>query len=200
MNFNVPTDIAGNIAGGIATDQAAEPFGARPSPVDDSRAAGIAATLVRDAAGTITVTPAIRFRVVDTIDLCPGNCGNADERVATVPLSRFEATRLVGDVPFFIDFDAPAAELGSFTVTPAPAVAPPSTIHGVVTASALRYRAAPDTSAAILGQYPRGADLVLLCQTTGTVVLGVDTWYQTADGFVSGRYVSLVGSGTPPAC
>ncbi|WP_157067878.1 SH3 domain-containing protein, partial [Desulfosarcina cetonica] len=71
---------------------------------------------------------------------------------------------------------------------------------GVVTASALRYRAAPDTSSAVLGLYPRGTDLTLLCQTHGTSVLGVDTWYRTADGFVSGRYVSLTGAGTLAAC
>ncbi|GAB6907956.1 conserved hypothetical protein [Desulfosarcina cetonica] len=201
MNFNYPTDIAGNIAGGIGSDQSAHPFGARPSPVDDSRAATITATLVRDPSGTITVTPSIRYRVTDTIDLCPGNCGTSREQVATVPLSRFEATNLVGDVPFTIDFDAPAAELASFTVTPAPAVAPPpAAVHGVVTASALRYRAAPDTSSAVLGLYPRGTDLTLLCQTHGTSVLGVDTWYRTADGFVSGRYVSLTGAGTLAAC
>jgi len=202
MNFDVPTDIAGNIAGGIGADQSAHPFGNQPSPVNDSRAALISATLVRNANGTITVTPSIRYRVTDTIDLCPGNCGTTDEQVATVPLSRFEATGLVGDVPFNIDFDAPASELGAFTVTPsAPPAPPPSpAVHGTVTASALRYRAAPDTSSAVLGRYPRGTDLELECRTRGTTVLGNDTWYRTSDGYVSGRYVSLVGPGTPPTC
>ena len=74
--------------------------------------------------GSVTVTPHIVFTVKDTIDLCPGNCGGAEERVATIPLSRFEATNLTGDVPFIVRFGAPPEKLMPFDVgggaTPTP--------------------------------------------------------------------------------
>jgi hypothetical protein len=53
--------------------------------------------------------------VQDTIDLCPGNCGTGDERQATIPLSRFEATGLTGDVAYVLRFDAPASSTQPFT-------------------------------------------------------------------------------------
>jgi hypothetical protein len=68
--------------------------------------------------------PAITFRILDTIDLCPGDCGAVTEQDATIPMSRFEATGLSGDVPFFVEFPAPAAARSGFDVpisTPHPA-------------------------------------------------------------------------------
>jgi len=53
----------------------------------------------RTRTGSVMVTPRISFVVQDTIDLCPGNCGTKDELQATIPLSRFEASGLTGDVP-----------------------------------------------------------------------------------------------------
>jgi hypothetical protein len=126
MDFNVIGDIAGNIAGGIGKDQLASKIGSKPSPFNDERTAVIRATLTRTAKG-IKVNPDIVFTIRDTIDLCPGNCGAATEQDATIPMSRFEATGLSGDVPFEITFPAPPAALAEFEVPvawPAPAKAP----------------------------------------------------------------------------
>jgi hypothetical protein len=115
MDFNAIGEIPGNIAGGIGKDQVANKIGARPSPFNDSRTASIGAQLTRGAGG-ITVVPTIDFEIKDTIDLCPGNCGAATEQDATIPMSRFEATGLSGDVPFTVKFPAPAATLSPFVI------------------------------------------------------------------------------------
>ncbi len=121
MNFNIPKDIPGNLAGDIGKDQTSCPAGAKPSPFNDERLASGHAKVVRSGSN-ITVTPAIDYVVKDTIDLCPGDCGTRLEQFATVPLSQFEATGISGDVPFTVEFPAP---LGSFTVP-----APPSSSSG----------------------------------------------------------------------
>lgn len=198
MNFDVIGDIAGNVAGGIGTDQLAFPLGAKPSPFNDDRRAKVTATLARNPSGAVTVTPTIDFSLHDTVDLCPGNCGAPAEQVATIPLSRFEATGLVGDVPFTIDFPAPSANLSPFVVSPPAPM--PSPAPGVVTASALRIRAAPTTASATLGSYPRGAAITILCETVGETIDGNSTWDQTDKGFVSDRYVSRSGPAAPPKC
>ena len=192
MNFKYPFDIAGNLVGGIGKDQTLFPIGAQPSPHNDSREATVKATMIRNPGGSVIVVPAIRYTVKDTIDLCPGDCGLPNEMVATVPLSRFEATGVAGDVPMIIEFEAPAAELIPFLV-------PPQSVPGTVKASALNIRSAPSTSAAIVGGYPKGTAISILCQTTGTMVDGNNVWFQTDKGFVSARYVTLTGS-APAAC
>jgi Domain of unknown function (DUF4157) len=123
MNFSFPRDIPGNLAGDIATDQTACPSGAKPSPFDDERKARGTVDVTRKSATEVEVTPNITYTVKDTVDLCPGNCGTSLEQFATVPLSQFEATGIAGDVPFTVEFPAPA--LGSFTVSAtAPTVTP----------------------------------------------------------------------------
>ncbi|CAG0953429.1 hypothetical protein METP3_00349 [Methanosarcinales archaeon] len=128
MNFNIPKDIPGNLAGGIGKDQLACPAGAQPSPFNDERLAKGMVRVVRTSGPDLIVTPSINYTVKDTIDLCPGDCGTALEQIATVPLSQFEATGISGDVPFTVEFPAPF--LGPFTVsaplppTPGPAPSP----------------------------------------------------------------------------
>jgi hypothetical protein len=128
MNFNIPKDIPGNLAGGIGDDQTTCPAGAKPSPFNDERHAGGTVSVTRLSASELTVTPIITYIVKDTIDLCPGDCGTFLESVATVPLSQFEATGISGDVPFTVEFPAPF--LGQFTVpvllTAAPAAPAPA--------------------------------------------------------------------------
>jgi hypothetical protein len=203
MNFNIPSDIAGNVAGGIGKDETSFRIGAQPSPFNDSREATVKAKLIRRADGSVEVTPIIAYTVKDTIDLCPGDCGTGKEQVATIPLSRFEATGVSGDVPMTIRFPAPAAELNPFVVA-APAPAPPTPaavpIIGKVTASQLNIRASASTSAAVIGQYSKGNVITLLCQIKGTPVGGVSIWYQTNKGFVSGYYVKLNAASPPPTC
>jgi hypothetical protein len=90
-------------------------------PFDDARKANISATLMKTANGDMLVRPTITFLVHDTVDFCPGDCGLDVEQV---PLSRFEATGLCGDVPFTVLFAAPLPEAAPFTV-PMPAVPAP---------------------------------------------------------------------------
>lgn len=200
MNFNYPSDTAGNVAGGIGKDETSFPIGAKPSPFNDSREAEIAATVTRNADGSLTVVPAIKFLVKDTIDLCPGDCGVGQELVATIPLSRFEATGITGDVPLKVEFDAPASELKPFHIPASPPPPVKTPVPGKVTASKLYIRSAPNTSAPPLGSYPRGAKISVLCQTKGMVIDGNDAWFQTDKGFVSARYVTLSGPAAPAAC
>ena len=107
MNFSLPRDIPGNIAGGIGKDQAACPAGAIPSTMNDDRTAAGTVGVLNLGANVLLVTPSITYTVKDTIDLCPGDCGTLLEKTATVPLSQFEATGISGDVPFQVDFPAP---------------------------------------------------------------------------------------------
>lgn len=125
MNFSVPRDVPGNLAGGIGTDQATCASGAQPSPFADQRLLGGQAKVWRVAPTSLLVQPDIRFTVKDTIDLCPGDCGTRLEQVATVPLSQFEATGISGDVPFTVEFAAPDNTFFMVsTAAPAPAPAP----------------------------------------------------------------------------
>jgi hypothetical protein len=106
MNFNIPSDIAGNLAGGIGDNQTTCRSGAQPSPFNDARIVTGTATITKDALNNLTVSVSLSYTVKDTIDLCPGDCGTSREQIATVPMSQFEATGIAGDVPFIIDFTA----------------------------------------------------------------------------------------------
>lgn len=118
MEFH--SGVLGNLVGGIGKDQLSVEggIGKRPSKQVDSRTATIVATLTRNEDGGLTVKPEITFTVLDTLDLCPGHCGAPPEQVATVPLSRFEATGLTGDVPLKAVFKAPVSALTPFTIPP----------------------------------------------------------------------------------
>ena len=118
MNFTYVGDIAGNLAGGIGKNQNACQSGKQPSPFNDERLVDGHATITRLPSGKLSIQPAYHFTVKDTIDLCPGNCGTAQEQLATVPISRFEATGISGDVPFTIDFHptAPVIEVAPLPV------------------------------------------------------------------------------------
>lgn len=123
MDFNVIGEIPGNLAGGVGKDQTKVSVGAQPSTQDDSRSARISATLTRTPGG-LRVSPQVNFKVIDTIDLCPGNCGAIKEKDATIPMSRFEATKLSGDVPFEVEFPAPSAAVPDFLVAGGASAAP----------------------------------------------------------------------------
>jgi Domain of unknown function (DUF4157) len=123
MNFNVIGEIPGNIAGGIAKDQAATPIGANPSPQNDERIAK--GTLeVFDTGPTLTVMPDLSYTVKDTVDLCPGDCGIDLEQKATVPMSQWEASGISGDVPYTVDFPATSFLLVPFAIPKPPPVSP----------------------------------------------------------------------------
>ena len=165
MDFSTIGSVPGNLAGGVGKTQTTCSVGATPSPADDARIlSDVTATLIRNPNGSITVTPTLHLRVIDTVDLCPGNCGSdvgvINEQLATIPMSRLEASGVAGDVPFTVDFTVAQA---SFTVPP-PAPAVPQ--HVVVSASALfdygssdLRSGGEDALVAELGDRPTHADL-----------------------------------------
>jgi outer membrane protein OmpA-like peptidoglycan-associated protein len=165
MDFTTIGSVPGNLAGGVGKTQTACRVGATPGAVDDSRTlTDVTATLVRNPNGSITVTPTLHFRVVDTVDLCPGNCGSdigvINEQLATIPMSRLEASGVCGDVPFTVEF--PVAQT-AFAVPPP---APPVPHHVVVSANTLfdfgsdRLRSGGEEAlVAELGDRPTQADL-----------------------------------------
>jgi hypothetical protein len=131
MNFNLPGDIPGNLAGGLGKDQAANPVGAKPSPQNDARIAK-GDVLVTRSGGHLMVLTNLSYTVKDTVDLCPGDCGAKMEMRATIPMSRWEATGISGDVPYTVDFSALVFPFfipipGAVTSPPAPATTAPPT-------------------------------------------------------------------------
>jgi outer membrane protein OmpA-like peptidoglycan-associated protein len=109
MVFDDPFSVPGLIAGGIGLTQVSCQVGANTQGAqDDARSATGTATVTRNPDGTLLVQPEITFTVVDTLDFCPGNCGGFVARILTVPLSRWEASSISGDVPFIVRFPAPS--------------------------------------------------------------------------------------------
>ena len=103
MEFAPASTIAGLFAGGVALTQSSCAAGLVPSSFDDHRSAKVVATVIRLPRGFLVI-PRIEFRVEDTIDFCPGNCGTGAALLATVLLSRLEASGVSGDVPFLVDY------------------------------------------------------------------------------------------------
>jgi hypothetical protein len=205
MDFNAIGEIPGNIAGGIGKTQLSCPAGARPSPFNDDRTAAGTAEVTRNLDGSLTVVPSITYTVQDTIDLCPGNCGAGLEQLATITLSRMEASGISGDVPFTVEFPAPpttvtARPSAATTAPPSPSLPVSGSVTGETMVSELRIRQGPSTSSPILGVYPRGSIITIVCQITGTEVDGISTWDRTDRGYVSSRYVRSLGPGSPPNC
>ena len=126
MNFDIPGDIPGNLAGGIGKDQAANPVGKTPSPQDDQRIAR-GEVKVTDSGPSFIIKIDLNYTVKDTVDLCPGNCGSRREQVATIQMSRWEATGISGDVPYTVDFPAPFVLTPPFAI---PKPAPPAPAPG----------------------------------------------------------------------
>lgn len=112
MAFRLYNETPGLLAGGVGTGQAACKVGAKPSEVEDSRTA-TGSAIGTNSGGTISVTSFIEFSATDTLDFCPGNCGGEDAQKYTVPLSRYEASGISGDVPFTVKFPAPVGAFDS---------------------------------------------------------------------------------------
>ena len=126
MDFNAIGEVPGNIAGGIGANQSSCSVGATPSTQADDRLAGGTVDFVTNADGSMTVTANIQYTVHDTVDLCPGNCGAGIEQIATVPMSRCEASGIYGDVPFVVNFAAPVRIFTLPAVSPAIAPVAPA--------------------------------------------------------------------------
>jgi hypothetical protein len=203
MDFNVIGEIPGNIAGGVGKTQLSCPVGARPSPFDDDRTASGVVTIIRNSSGTLTVIPVITYSVNDTIDLCPGNCGAPKEQLATVPMSMMEASGISGDVPFTVDFPAPAALVLPFDITP-PAPVPPTpavTARAKVRAQPhLNIRLGPSTATPAVGHYLDGEEITAVCKTTGENIHGNNRWMKTDKGFVADFYLIHLDTNIVPDC
>jgi outer membrane protein OmpA-like peptidoglycan-associated protein len=128
-----------------------------------------------DGAGHLTIDTVINYTVKDTVDLCPGDCGAPAERLATVPMSQWEASGISGDIPFTVDFTVRGRTL-HLTVPPpppAPPAPPPTHLHTVPAEALFDFdsdRLRPDAATAIeteLGTAPSRADL-----TRPVVVVG----------------------------
>jgi hypothetical protein len=206
MDFTTIGSVPGNLAGGVGLDQATCPVGASPSPLADGRGVtAVQGQAIKRVDGGFDVVPRFQFHVADTVDLCPGNCGAASEQRATVPMSRWEASGVVGDVPFTVDFSSPPTGVvlhmpAQSPVGPPTPPTPTGPLPANTTASVLHIRQAPDTSSAIVGRLPRGSRIQVKCQLTGTTVDGNNLWDQIGAGFVSDRFVSWPSADRPPSC
>jgi nucleoid-associated protein YgaU len=129
LKYDKPaTTIPGNIAGGISAG--GPPGNTAVDP--DTRDVDGALQLALDAGGTtLTITPALTFKVHDTVDFCPGALGSAVARVETVPMSILEATErkfgtvFAADVPFDVSYPGPGTAIKSISL---PAPAPPTPV------------------------------------------------------------------------
>jgi hypothetical protein len=124
MNFSFPSDIGGNLAGGIGKDEASCRVGAHPSPQDDARIVTGTVKVTGMADGSRVAEPDLNFEVRDTIDLCPGDFGTGLEQCATVILSRLEASGVAGDIPFKVKFSPPKRAPLLISPVPVPPVPP----------------------------------------------------------------------------
>lgn len=193
MNFSVIGEVPGNLVGGIGANQTSHKIGARPSPFNDFRGVKGKVRVTRLPNGSLRIRPTLTYTVKDTIDFCPGDCGAPMERLATVPMSMFEASGISGDVPVYITFPSPALP----PITTSPGTVAPPTADGKITARPrLRIRQAPNTTSSILGHYDKGTIVRLTCQVRGEAVFGNDVWYKISDGYISGKYVQIVSGHT----
>ena len=166
MDFDPIGTAHGNLAGGIGKNEAACPSVRSRVTVD--RRSG-----VDRCSGDAHLQPqrfchrhpTFRFKVTDTVDLCPGNCGSdlgvINEQQATIPMSRLEASGVSGDVPFTVT-SRPQVQ-AAFTVAPP---APPAPKDVTLSASSLFDFGSDvlrgDAAAALiaqLGDRPSRADL-----------------------------------------
>ena len=149
--------------------------------------------------------------MIDTVDLCPGNCGSSigviNEQLATIPMSRLEASGVAGDVPFTVDFSVAQT---AFAVGPP---APPVPQHVVVSASTLFEYAShslrsggEEALVTELGDRPTQADLTQAFTVEGhTDSKGSDAFNQglserraaTVVEVLERRYPNLVGRLSP---
>jgi hypothetical protein len=134
LDFNTIGSVPGNLVGGFGPphDQIDNQFGHTPSKQDDSRTVtGSVKVAPYSPPGGAFQPPgspvnkyqfdyAIDFDVKDTIDFCPGNFGSKRgddpssiwaEEDLTVPLSRLEASRMVGDLPVKIKYQVKTLDI-----------------------------------------------------------------------------------------
>jgi uncharacterized protein DUF4157 len=112
LNYCGSVNVPGIIAGGVGKDQLALNVGKETGAAqNDSRGVTgdfrIIISRPKPSLLHFTVKPNLTYHVVDTVDFCPGNSGGWPAQRLTVPLSRWEASGISGDVTFKLSFAAP---------------------------------------------------------------------------------------------
>ncbi len=108
------TSVPGLIAGGVGKTQETDKRGKNTEgAINDARGASGTLMVTRNTDGSISIAPSLTYRVVDTLDFCPGNCGGGMAQRLTIPLSQWEASGISGDVPFSVNFPAPS-QIGAY--------------------------------------------------------------------------------------
>lgn len=102
-NFANPFTIPGNIAGGIGPSDAG---------MDSRRITwghvSFDITNLPFGGKLVNIEVTLGFEVKDTVDLCPGDCGAIlEQTLATIKMSRLEASGEAYDVPFIVRFTGP---------------------------------------------------------------------------------------------
>jgi hypothetical protein len=101
-DFANPLTIPGNIAGGIGSSDAG---------MDSRRITwgNVSFDITNLPFGKlVNIEVTLGFEVKDTVDLCPGDCGAIlEQMLATIKMSRLEASGEAYDVPFIVRFTGP---------------------------------------------------------------------------------------------
>ncbi len=105
MNFNIPDEIAGNIAGGMGSSDAGMDRRELSGYITVDKKVNEKKEII-----DLRVKSQFTFKIFDAIDFCPGDMGTVEEQRLTIPLSRLEAGDLSYDVPFLVIYNAPQIE------------------------------------------------------------------------------------------
>ena len=102
-DFSNPFSIPGNIAGGIGSSDAGVDY--RKITWGD---VSFSITELPTGNRIVTIEAFVNFEVKDAIDFCPGQCGAIlEQSLATIKMSRLEASGEAYDVPFIVRFPGP---------------------------------------------------------------------------------------------
>lgn len=102
LRYNKEDGAAGNLAGNFTSGS---DFG------KDTRSVSGEAHLKFLTNKSVQIKLVLKITVNDAIDLCPGQPGDKDEQLLTVPLSRLEKSGFAGDVAFSITYPYSSTEL-----------------------------------------------------------------------------------------
>jgi len=96
MEFDVASEIPGNLAGGLGSCDV----------VKDSRTASGYLYLYGEVVTEMQAVLQLHFEINDCVSFCPGKCGLKDEQTVTVPASRVEAMGGFSELPLRVVYDA----------------------------------------------------------------------------------------------
>lgn len=101
-NFVNPFTIPGNTAGGIGSSDA----GMDSRKITSGQVSSDVTSL--PIGNLVNIEVVLGFEVKDAIDFCPGDCGAIlEQSLATIDMSRLEASGEAYDVPYVVRFTGP---------------------------------------------------------------------------------------------